>query len=231
MKERLSAKRAGIKLPLQFDARRLSEDLRSIAETEWVQHYKKIHYEAGWSAVPLVAAGGSSTDVRSVAGRFQPTEVLSRCRYFQEVIACFRCPLRKVRLLRLEPSAVIREHVDGEGVSFGVARLHIPIVTNDRVQFVIDGSPIVMQAGECWFLDTSYSHRVSNLGAEPRVHLVLDCEVNDFITGLLGVDLSKGRWRRVLGHRLRWYRFRLIDFVRLLRYDRKTLMDRLRSLL
>lgn len=69
-----------------------------------------------------------------------------------------------------------------------------------------------------------------NLGAEPRVHLVLDCEVNDFITGLLGVDLSKGRWRRVFGHRFRWYLFRLIDFVRLLRYDRKTLMDRLRSL-
>jgi hypothetical protein len=42
-----------------------------------------------------------------------------------------------------------------------------------------------MQAGETWYLDFNLRHRVANGGPEPRVHLVLDCVVNDWVSRLL----------------------------------------------
>jgi len=212
-----------IKLPISFDGARLQEDLRQVSEGDWLRHYKKIHYEGDWSSVGLVAAEGSAADIRSVSGNFVPTEILKWCPCFQEVIAFFKCPLRRVRLLRLDAGAVIKPHVDREGVDFGIARLHIPVVTNDRVEFTSAGKKVTMGLGECWFLDTSYSHSVRNLGGEARIHLVLDCVVNDFVTDLLGADLRRGRWLRIIGHRLRYLRFRVIDMFRLIVHDRETL--------
>ena len=42
-----------------------------------------------------------------------------------------------------------------------------------------------MQAGECWYLDLGLPHRVVNAGTEARVHLVLDCEPNAWLCGVL----------------------------------------------
>ena len=38
-----------------------------------------------------------------------------------------------------------------------------------------------MVAGECWYLNLSKPHRVHNRGATERMHLVLDCVVNDWL--------------------------------------------------
>lgn len=218
-----------IKLPISFDGTRLREDLRRISEGDWQRHYKKVHYEGDWSSVGLVAAEGNASDIRSISGNFVPTAILNHCPYFQEVIASFKCPLQRVRLLRLDAGAVIKPHVDREGVDFGVARFHVPIVTNDGVEFTNAGKKLRMALGECWLLDTSYSHSVRNGGTEPRIHLVLDCVVNDFITDLLGVDLRRGRWLRIVRHRIRYLRFRVIDTFRLIVHDRETFYKVLRS--
>lgn len=54
------------------------------------------------------------------------------------MLRAFACPLRLVRLLRLTPGSVIREHQDYD-LSFeeGLARFHIPITTNDEVDFIL----------------------------------------------------------------------------------------------
>ncbi len=205
------------KLPLSFDTQRLYEDLTRMTGDNWLTHFKTMHYSGDWSSLALIAVGGDPTDIRSTEGDFRPTEILERSPYFQEVIGAFRCPFRKVRLLRLAPGALIREHVDREGLDTGIARIHIPIVTNDKVEFFLAGRRLVMKPGECWLLNTSYPHRVANPSNEARVHLVLDCELNDFITDMLGVDLSKGRWLRVIEHSIQQCRFRVIDLLRLVR--------------
>lgn len=218
-----------IKLPISFDGARLQEDLRQISEGDWQRHYKKVHYEGDWSSVGLVAAEGNASDIRSISGNFVPTATLNRCPYYREVLAFFKCPLQRVRLLRLDAGAVIKPHVDREGVDFGVARIHVPIVTNDSVEFTSAGKKVRMAVGECWLLDTSYSHSVHNRGTAARIHLVLDCVVNDFVTDLLGVDLRRGRWLRIGGHRVRYLRFRVIDTFRLIVHDRETFYKVLQS--
>ena len=41
-----------------------------------------------------------------------------------------------------------------------------------------------MQPGECWYINANLLHRVSNKGVTDRIHLVVDCLVNDWLRDL-----------------------------------------------
>ena len=110
------------------------------------------------------------------------TPLLARCPAIAAGLGRFECPLRAVRLLRLAPGAVIREHRDDDlRFEAGEARLHVPLATDPAVEFYVDGARVAMEPGECWYLDLSRPHRVSNRGSSPRIHLVVDCQVNDWL--------------------------------------------------
>ena len=64
-------------------------------------------------------------------------------------------------------------------------RIHIPVVTNPDVEFFLDGRRIIMGEGECWYLDLNLPHRVQNRGSTDRVHLVIDCQLNDWLRELI----------------------------------------------
>jgi len=38
-----------------------------------------------------------------------------------------------------------------------------------------------MAAGQCWYIDATLRHRLANRGDSDRVHLVLDCIVDDWL--------------------------------------------------
>jgi mannose-6-phosphate isomerase-like protein (cupin superfamily) len=116
------------------------------------------------------------------ANNFADTALLRRCPFLQRVLAAFACPLKAVRLLTLAPGAVIREHCDpGLRYEEGEVRLHIPIHTNPEVEFYVAGEQLHLEAGQCYYINTSLPHRVSNHGSEDRVHLVIDAEVNTWV--------------------------------------------------
>ena len=100
-------------------------------------------------------------------------------RYFRAVLEAFACPLLAVRLMRLAPGSLIKEHRDHE-LSFeeGVVRIHIPVVTNDGVDFRLNGRRCTMPAGSSWYLRLSDPHSVANSGPADRVHMVIDAVVN-----------------------------------------------------
>jgi quercetin dioxygenase-like cupin family protein len=64
-------------------------------------------------------------------------------------------------------------------------RFHVPVTTNPAAVFELEGRPIEMHPGESWYLDFNLRHRVANGGTEPRIHLVVDCIVNDWVTRTL----------------------------------------------
>ena len=122
---------------------------------------------------------------------FADTPFLDGCSYFREVMAAFGCPLRTVRLMRLAPGSVIKEHTDHElGFEDGVVRVHVPVATSDQVEFFLNGSRVVMQAGSAWYLRLSDPHRVVNNGASDRVHLVIDGVVNDWVAEVFEAALG-----------------------------------------
>ena len=71
--------------------------------------------------------------------------------------------------------------------------MHIPVVTNADVDFFLAGRQLEMKEGECWYLDLSLPHSVRNRGTTDRVHLVIDCEVNEWLRKLIQVNDAGSR--------------------------------------
>jgi hypothetical protein len=177
------------KLPLVFESARLRADLDHIQPGDWISHFNKDYYEGDWSGVPLRSPGGNPgkiyPDPATPLHGYAETPVLGRCPYLREVLAAFQCPLKTARLLRLAAGSVIREHRD-YNLDFhdGELRVHIPVATNPDLEFYLNGERLILAEGECWYLNFNLPHRVHNRGSSDRVHLVIDCVVNDWVRSL-----------------------------------------------
>ena len=53
-------------------------------------------------------------------------------------------------------------------------RIHVPIITNPRVRFMIDGRPYRFQVGQAYEINNQKNHGVMNKGAEDRITFIFD---------------------------------------------------------
>jgi len=183
------------KLPLQFDLALLSADLAACEARQWVDHFNKNDYDGNWTGISLRSASGEAQDIKaSVSHAFGDTSLLGDCPYFREILASFPFEKETVRLLALAPGSVIRAHRDaGLGYPHGCFRLHIPITTDEKVQFTVDGCNLNMGAGECWYANFDLPHSVRHEGSVRRIHLVIDGlrnEASDALFGSAGYDFE-----------------------------------------
>lgn len=173
------------KLSFTFDAEALQQDLSAFTAEDWAPHFNTQYYEGDWSGIALRAARGGHLDLYpdpSAQDGYAGTAMLERCPYAQQILAAFECELESVRFLRLGAGSSIREHRDHKlGYEDGVVRLHIPVVTDPLVRFTLGGDRIRMLPGEAWYLNFNLPHSVKNDSKVDRVHLVIDCILNDWL--------------------------------------------------
>lgn len=178
-----------IRLPLRFSVEGLQKDLKLFSEEDWISHWNTKAYEGDWKVLPLYAVGGHKSVIYSppVPGSpYAPTEHLERATEYARVLEQFSCEFTSVRLMRLDTGAVIKDHTDQDlSVEDGEVRLHIPVQTSPEVEFIIDEIRAPMAEGELWYGNFTKTHRLSNSGSSPRIHLVIDCKLNDWILNLL----------------------------------------------
>lgn len=179
-----------VKLPQRFDAALLKADLARIGPESWVAHFNQRDYEGDWRVASLRSVGGKANHIFSDSTvkveDYAATPLLSQTPYFAAVLAEFQCPQTSVRLMSLGAGSRIREHKDWTiDYESGDARLHVPVVTSPAVEFYLSGERIVMNEGEAWYLDFFEPHSVFNGGPAERIHLVLDCVVNDWLRALI----------------------------------------------
>lgn len=173
-----------VKLPLTFDPAGLQADYAVIGQEEWVTHFNTDYFQGDWSGVALRSTDPASHSIRPVPGaeNYEETTLADRCPHIRAVLEALKTDLRSVRVLKLSAGSVIREHSDdGLGWDEGEVRLHVPIITNPQVEFYIEDRRIIMNEGECWYLDLGKPHRVQNRGTTDRLHLVIDCKLNDWL--------------------------------------------------
>jgi hypothetical protein len=176
-----------VKLPFVFDVNKMREE------------YEKMNFGMFiyYSVIPLRApahlvdtslpfpppaddyADGSWTD-------WMDTPELVQSPYLTSVIDTFRAHTKVtlVRLLRLEQGAEVKEHTDptlGLEEKKSVIRLTIPIISNEQVTFYLNGTPVPMQEGECWYLRLTDPHKITNDGDGERVNLTIDMIPNEWI--------------------------------------------------
>ncbi len=174
-----------LKLPFDFDSDLLKKDLRIFAPTDWIPHFNTAYYEGDWSGIAFRAPKGSAVQLYpdpAAQDSYADTEMLTRCAYIPEVLAAFQCEMESARFLRLGAGSNIREHRDYRlGYEDDFVRIHIPVETNSQVKFFLDGERVEMQEGEAWYLNFNLKHRVENNSTTDRVHLVVDCVLNDWL--------------------------------------------------
>lgn len=187
-----------LRLPLDFDPERLAADLAALSSVPWTAHFVQQNYEGDWSAIALRAPAGARHPIQMILSSpgctdFVDTPFLTGAPYFQRVLGQFACPLLSVRLMRLAPGSIIKEHRDHD-LSFeqGTVRVHIPVVTNPAVDFRLNGTRCEMEAGSVWYLRLSDPHTVANRGATGRVHMVIDAVVNGWIGDLFARACGTG---------------------------------------
>lgn len=193
-----------LRLPFAFDPTPLVRDLDGLPDDEWIAHFVTSNFEGQWTVIPLRGPAGATHPVRMIysdpaASSFENTPLLGRVPAMRQLLEAFQCPLQSVRLMRLAPGSLIKEHRDHDlGIEHGTVRLHVPITTNPAVVFRLNGVPVVMAPGSVWYLRLCDPHSVSNTGDRDRVHLVIDAAVNDWLADMLkraiaGVQETAGR--------------------------------------
>lgn len=177
------------RLPLRFDAAALRAAVADLPANAWQPHFNTGYYEGDWSGIALRAFEDAPLPLAPGRGAVRDTGYCDA--FWAAQLARLETGLRSARLLRLGAGGCIREHRDYDlGSPDGDLRLHVPIVTDAQVDFLLDGRRVPMQAGECWFLDLSRPHRVDNHGGITRIHLVVDCRPSEWLAAQIGAGLA-----------------------------------------
>jgi len=169
---------------LNIDVPALTE-VGTLADGAWHPHYNIHGYEGGWDVLTLRSPGGDADNINAeLLGQavYANTPNMGAFPLIKKLIDSLQCETMTVRLLNLKAGAVIKQHRDFElAFEKGEARLHFPIVTNNSVEFYVNDIRVNMLPGECWYINANLPHRVTNYGSTDRVHLVIDCKVNDWL--------------------------------------------------
>jgi quercetin dioxygenase-like cupin family protein len=177
------------KLLLPFDINAMQAELLSSSQ-QWQPHLNSYHYTGSWTVLPVRSPGGTHTNpVPELMGKhteYLDTEYMGHFPSVKRLLSSLNCPVLSARFLNLQAGAVIKQHRDAElALEKGEARLHFVVITNPGVEFYSEDERIFLNEGECWYLNANLPHRVSNLGNADRVHLVVDCKVNDWLKGIV----------------------------------------------
>lgn len=117
---------------------------------------------------------------------FKYTKYLDNLPYIKEVLndieSLFGEKLGLIRILKLTNHTEIPEHSDGMEFSLNrgnVLRLHVPIATDENVLFYINKQPYGLKAGNLYYTDVSFKHKVVNNSDIDRIHMVIDVPLTD----------------------------------------------------
>ncbi len=80
----------------------------------------------------------------------------------------------RVMLARMAPGGVIRPHRDANPAAKWPHKIHVPLLTNDRVTFFIDGVAHHLAEGEAVEVSNMAVHAVQNGGDTDRIHLIFE---------------------------------------------------------
>jgi hypothetical protein len=80
----------------------------------------------------------------------------------------------RASIVRLRAGGTIAPHTDNNFSLVHSHRMHLPLLTNDRVLFTVGSETINLRAGEVYEINNRRKHSVENSGDTDRVHLILD---------------------------------------------------------
>jgi aspartyl/asparaginyl beta-hydroxylase (cupin superfamily) len=78
---------------------------------------------------------------------------------------------------KLPTGKQIPNHTDSGFMLTTCRRFHVPIITNDGVEFTINNESFNMEKGYVYEINNNVTHSVVNNGGKDRIHLIFDIKV------------------------------------------------------
>jgi len=80
----------------------------------------------------------------------------------------------RIMLARMAPGGVIHPHVDGNPAAKWPHKIHVPLATNDRTTFFVEGTGYHFPVGRAFEVNNMGVHAVKNEGGNDRIHLIFE---------------------------------------------------------
>ena len=170
----------------------------------------KTKYSKGddWTAISLRGYGPTPSDILKpnvLKSKVKTETVLQDTSLLEEdgfqvindILAKIPSTFERVRFMKIKANSGIGKHSDRIDKDFGIEdgniiRIHVPIRTNDQVEFYLwEGKEKLvnyLEEGHYYYVDVRAPHAVTNNSDVDRIHLVIDVYVNEEIRKLLGVE-------------------------------------------
>lgn len=151
----------------------------------WTEAYKD-YQSSGWKTVSLLSRSGDARDLIIDDGTPIETDVLHALPSLKKFVNNLGLKYMWARLARLEPNSYLWEHRDyTELKNERRQRLHLPIQTNKDAQIILSGHQINLGYGFLWKLNPQVPHGACNKGSTARIHLIIDCYVEEKLENLI----------------------------------------------
>jgi hypothetical protein len=85
-----------------------------------------------------------------------------------------RAAYPRVMLARMAPGGIIHPHVDANPAAKWPHKIHVPILTNPKVGFLVGNTVHVFPEGEAVEVNNLGRHAVQNNGDTDRIHLIFE---------------------------------------------------------
>ena len=149
-------------------------------EAWWGNQYRQLEYEVHEHTQSIVmvftdGSGWPNIEVKQEAGwDLFKTAALPLMHKILEDHYSTGGTIIRAMAARLQAGGVIKPHHDGHPSFPHGHRIHIPIYTNPRVRFMIDGRPYAFEVGKVYEINNQKRHSVMNKGTEGRVNFIFD---------------------------------------------------------
>jgi aspartyl/asparaginyl beta-hydroxylase (cupin superfamily) len=163
--------------PVNFESLRdaiLAQDEEAWAEQLHRQQEFEVHKETQ-SIVLVFCDGWPEITVTKEAGWDRLAE--QALPVMHEIIGrCYPPGGTVIRAMaaKLRAGGRITPHYDSHPSFSHGHRIHVPITTNSRVRFMIDGRPYQLEVGRAYELNNQKTHSVMNKGDDDRITFIFD---------------------------------------------------------
>jgi hypothetical protein len=165
----------------EVDVEPLRDAILELGEESWGQNeHRQLEYQVhrNTRSVVLVFTDGSNwpdIEITKEAGWDALAQVAVPLMH--QIITDHYAPggtIIRAMAAKLMAGSVISPHTDRHPSFHYGHRIHIPITTNSRVRFMIDGRPYRLTVGNAYELNNQKNHSVMNKGSEDRITFIFD---------------------------------------------------------
>lgn len=164
----------------EVDAEALKDAILKLDETAWLANRnRQTEYEVHrqTESIVLVFCDGPMEDM--AISKESGWDLLADVAVpvMHDLIGRFYSPggtIIRAMAAKLLSGGRINPHFDSHASFRHSHRIHVPITTNPRVRFTIDGKPFRLEPGKAYEVNNQKTHSVINSGKEDRITFIFD---------------------------------------------------------